>query len=300
MNIYHNENHVVLHFGIGLIGSAVQELFAQSNSNAFKTLELPFQWEKIDLIQSQFIKIFNKTTELLYNNQKLTIVWSAGKAGFLATEDEVETELTFFSKVAEELKNFSVNKQKAHVILLSSGGGMYEGQSNIGWMTKTKPLRPYGQLKNDTEDILTSLQEHFLKVSIIRPSSIFSTRIYKGRKGLINTLIANIKSGTQTTIYGDPNTLRDYVLDFDVAEVILDLVMDRREDDSLLVVASGKPTSIKQIIQMIENHSGKHAQVRYTLKKSNTGNITYNANKIIKGRRSQELGSLICKSIYLT
>lgn len=296
MYLYNIDNKLILQIGIGLIGKSFQSL---TLSNCSSAKEFPINWHSSDDVLKtistciQFINSQNKYYEFY-------LVWTAGKAGFTSQTDETKEELSLFKSImnqfSNELKSDFTSKT---VLMLSSAGGLYEAQKNIGYDSIPKPLRPYGHLKLAQENHLKSNSDNWDKLIIIRPSSIFSSSNTRGRKGLINTLVQNVLTNRVTNIYGDPTTLRDYVDVEDVAELIFACINNQvnKSDQKLqeYIVASGKPVSIHEIIHLIEARLNSPLRIRFTPVKLNTGDITYNPNKIIRGKKSQEFEFLIQK-----
>ena len=296
MKIYQFDRSVIIHFGLGLIGSSFYRMLSD-----FKTplVEATFQidWQNPDIAEA--ISYLNNKLLDKERNFKVQILWTAGKAGFSADASQTQFELKNFKiilgKLAEELST----KCQLELFFLSSAGGLYEGQTQIGSDSIANPKRHYGYLKLEQEIYINSIVEHFKKVLIVLPSSVFSIQRSVGRRGLINTLIENAQSGKVSQIFGDPTTLRDYVLDDDVSELLLRKMFDTEGKMKFerIIIASGIPVSISDIVKRLELIVGKPLYLRYTPIKYNAQHITYNPNSVSRGKRSRELDYLLRKAI---
>ncbi|NNE57006.1 MAG: NAD-dependent epimerase/dehydratase family protein [Hellea sp.] len=243
---------IVLIAGLGLIGRAVQDRLFTDDFNIDKNIEP--RWHDPDHLKQSFKSLALNITKFAgIGRGNVHLIWTAGKGGFLATKEEFETEqITFgaFCSLAEDLaKAYPVS---AHH--LSSAGGLFEGQRNISAGSKPLALRAYSQVKLAQEQKLKDLSDT-VKIHIYRPSSVYGYRGAKGRMGLAATLIKNGISGKVVKIYGRPDTLRDYVFVDDVAGFIA-LKVNRPEAGTYML-ASGKPTSMTEMIGLVRRAVGK-------------------------------------------
>ncbi len=266
----------VLHFGSGLIGKAIWNYMVKLNpelENNYTVLE--YYWGNE---QNQFAenwdKIFDKIKAL--ETDELHIVWAAGKAGFGAKEEEAQAELTHFTNAVKKIEKFSIEyKKKSFFYLMSSAGGIHEGLKLVNSPDKVSLKRPYGELKYAQENILR--QSKILKsVVTFRISSVYSHSNVSGRMGLISVLIKNGINNSVSNIFGAERTLRDYVLDDDIAKcVCLNLMKNRRTGFYIEYLIDGKPSSLNEIKLMVEKAVGKKLYLQYSLLQSNATDITF-------------------------
>jgi len=133
-------------------------------------------------------------TYTLDKNIDFEIIWSAGKVGVSSIEDECENELRFFKESIQSLLSqlYKFNNLIIHFILISSAGGLFEGQSFINKDAKPTPKRPYRNYKLAQKKFLSTLVNSSIESKIIyRPSSVFSIHNNTGRKGLLTVLFEN-------------------------------------------------------------------------------------------------------------
>jgi len=158
--------------------------------------------------------------------ETLDIIWSAGKAGFSSTDEDMRKEFETYSAIIKHLKNIEV---KVSFNLLSSAGGIYE---NSG---------AYWKLKQ--EDLLHELN---INARIYRISSVYGYKTKLGRSGLINAMIEKSLRREPVTIYANQNTLRDYI--FHTAQII----------------ANGRATSINTLLNVVSSITKKPIKAVYT------------------------------------
>jgi UDP-glucose 4-epimerase len=282
--------HAVAVFGVGLVGSALADrLRSLSGMNA---CWLPLDWadpeqrdRQLEEIRAQMVGSCGTAPE-----GRLTLVWSAGRAGFAAGRDETETELANFRAVlalgtrcAEELRN-----AKTRVVLFSSAGGLFEGQRQVDSSSVPRPRRPYGELKEAEERLLLSTR---IPAIIVRLSSVYGCVRAGQRAGLVSTLLLNGIRREVSSIFGSMDTLRDFVWANDVAAFVSHLILggfDSRETRTVLL-ASGRPSSIFEIQKIIEDLLGYKIYISHEPKASNRDDITFARSALPSGWVSTDL-----------
>jgi len=212
----------ILHFGIGLLGTAIKKSILQKaffEKVVFSSY--PFDWQKLEQIEVYLANFFNNNAEKLTNLEEIHIIWSAGKAIFNATQTQTNHQLDQFKLVLHQLfAQLTTNNISPIFHLMSSGGGLFEGQTLIETDSIPNPQRPYGEMKLAEEQFLLKHPLAF-PVNIYRLSSVYSVDVFDKRKGLMNVLMENGLRHRVSTIYGQENTIRDYVLDKDIANFLL-------------------------------------------------------------------------------
>lgn len=260
-------------FGAGLIGSSIiKTLVAQE---VYHVTRYSFPWndqrEQIRVIQ----KIADEEEE---RNRPVPsqwhIVWSAGRAGFSSSESETASELASYNRILDfAIRHASISRERSTIFhLISSAGGLYEGQSHITQSTIAKPLGPYGQLKAQQESLLEAAPDSLVK-HVYRPSSVFGPIEKNHRRGLVPTLILNGLQHQVSFIVGHLSTLRDYVWVEDISKFIVSNMSNT--DDGTYILASGKPTSILEIRKQIEKIIRRAVYINYSYAPSNSVDITF-------------------------
>ena len=288
MNLYLTKNNsgnsiAIIQFGIGLLGSAIANRI--SSNVPFKKVELkkfPFNWSEEDKYAKSIELFFSKYLEDFRKTSKTFVIWSAGRAGFEADSLEAENQLRQFKAVNTILSNNLVKiHMSTHYILLSSAGGLFEGQVAVNNNSKPLPLRPYGQLKLNEEQFIKE-NNLFDEFQILRISSVYSIDVLRKRKGLIQVLMENGLRHKVTNIFGNESTLRDYVLDQDIAKFISNsIITDEYNEMNFLV--SGKPSSIYEIRKSIEKVLGKCSYAVFSAVRTNSLDISF-SSAVVAGR----------------
>ena len=232
--------------GIGLVGSAIVRGCTRFGFTQISSVKL--NWDDPKKLASGMREGFSKLLELS-TEARIDFIWSAGNCGFNSSDSQTKIEMANFKIWIDEIRSILTEKQglKFCVHLVSSAGGLFEGQYVRNRDQEPSPKRPYGFLKLDQENALIDVFRNH--VQIYRLASVYGRNIHGGREGLCMTLCRNSLLGAVTTISGMDDTLRDYVFVDDVASFICRRVVKGMvEDDWLFFLVSGKPTSIFEIL----------------------------------------------------
>ena len=263
--------HVVALFGFGVVGGAI---FDHLTLRGFQCVSTPpVSWGQRDAFSRDLHGIAHRLVELSGDDCRMSVVWAAGRAGFAASSAEVELEMTSFELVVDMVASLAANVTglgRLAFFHVSSAGGLFEGQHNVGNASTPNPKRPYGVLKARQEAKLHLLPAAVAK-RIYRPSSIYGYIEPQKRMGLIPTLIYNGAIRRVSHIFGDISTLRDYVPADDIGAFIASEVLATHPEASSrpIILAAGKPTSIFEIKKVIESVIGHKMYTSYQLNQSN-------------------------------
>jgi nucleoside-diphosphate-sugar epimerase len=291
------DKRIILIFGVGLVGSAIVKSLTLFEK--FDVRKQKSDWRVLDNFQFQLNDLFN--TLDVRNLKRIDWVWSAGKAGFAANENEVDTEFLFYRAFLEQINEIEEQfgiKGKSFIHLVSSAGGLFEGQHVISKDAKPQPKRPYGRLKFKQENLMLNMFHN--RCRIYRPSSIFGFYAKGQRVGLITNLIINTLRSKVTSIYGKIDTQRDYVWGGDVADFIAKKVwfdFHSKEDVSSQThfLVSAKPTSIFEIIYTIQKITNLKVLQKFDKDFSNSDQIIFSRGIIPDGWSSSSLNTCIRK-----
>lgn len=295
-DIHSLNKRIVIVFGVGLVGSAIVKSLTLLDK--FHVRKLTSDWRVLDNFKLQLNDLSNKLD--VGNLKRIDWVWSAGKAGFAANENEVDTEFHFYRVFLEQLneleKQFDI-EDKSFVHLVSSAGGLFEGQRVISKDAKPQPKRPYGQLKFKQENLL--LDKFPNRCRIYRPSSIFGFYAKGKRVGLITNLIINTLRSKVTSIYGKIDTQRDYVWGGDVADFIARKVWtdfsSKAGPCETYFLVSAKPTSIFEIVYTIQTITNLKVLQKFDKTFSNSDQIIFSHSILPDGWKSSSLNTCIRK-----
>lgn len=302
--------HWVLVFGVGLIGdSLITELSRRGFSGAKR---LAFSWQpasgkaredEADAICGCIKARMDTHVNAGVSTSRISvdIIWSAGQGGFASTWATLDRELSAFLAViilsTRLLEMLPLAAHRFH--LTSSAGGLFEGLLNVGTEAMPAPLRPYGELKLEQEQLLhthcLAMRKH-----IYRPSSVYGFVSLNSRLGLITTLINNGMRGQVTNIFAEALTLRDYVLVSDVASFMAQKIeAGAAEADGTYLLASAKPTSVHEVIALLERVLEKPLYYVFRVTHDNTASNTYCPHAVANGFYPQDLETGI-RSVLLS
>ena len=168
------KNITCIVFGQGLIGCCVTNLLSIQSRTA--AIEIDVDWSDVNSLLDA-----SSILEIYRNNNGIEIVWSAGQGGFTANSSEMDKEFYLYEKTIRFLKQKF--EGSITVNLVSSAGGLYEGQQYIDEYTEVKPRRPYGCSKLRQEELLIM---EGIPHRIYRVASAYGIARNKARVGLIN------------------------------------------------------------------------------------------------------------------
>ncbi len=284
-NLPYSKSQLVLIIGLGLIGNSVFKILNNyvncviGNYN-FSWLNPLMQDIELKNMAINFNSILGNKSPFNQYSQ-LDILWCAGKCGFNASEQQTHAELETFRKISLFTSTLSANHPHKTIRfhLISSAGGLFEGQKEVNFSNPPVPYRPYGILKLCQENIVLSMPNAIQKI-IYRPSSVYGPIQKLGRLGLIPALILNGLSKKVTYISGNLTTLRDYIFVSDVGRFIVSKVLfsDKLENLSIFFIVSGKPTSILEIKKHIEKKLNRKIYLNFNYTATNDRNITFHQN----------------------
>jgi nucleoside-diphosphate-sugar epimerase len=276
--------------GMGLIGSAVRS--ALIKNYGFSTSSLAYTWDGLpdqnemeaDEIQKAIIQMVHFFS-LNHSGAKIRvkILWVAGRAGFAADEEVLKLELDHYQRVLKRARNLTEALTEAEIgfYLVSSAGGIFEGQRCIDKHSKPQPLRPYGRIKQMQEELLQAENATMSKF-IYRPSSVYGDIFQGHRMGLISAMVLSAVNQTKIMISGNLNTLRDYVYAGDVGAF---LGRELVEPGNCIIqapvfLASGRACSILEIRHKVEYVTRRKTYIAFDLRSSNMDDNTYSSHAL--------------------
>jgi UDP-glucose 4-epimerase len=245
-------------FGLGVIGNEVRRALLRQPpvaeaAHAF-SWQPPAQPAEGDAIAAE---VAARCRRLADSGRpvRINVVWSAGRGGFDLTAAAFADELASFRRVTD-LAAALARRADARVAfhMLSSAGGLFEGQTGVAADSAPAPRRLYGSLKLAQEEHLASHPGEFER-HVYRPSTVYGFAGFEKRMGLIVRLIWDKIGNRVTEIFGSLQTTRDYLLVSDAARFIAARMADApagRRDCRTWILASGKPTTINEVIRVID------------------------------------------------
>lgn len=278
-------------FGLGLIGASISA--ALQSQLSLDRQFLPFDWHDPTIQTKQIEIIHKKIIDELSQKPHATfdLVWSAGRAGFAASARETTLELESFKRVllmARRVADHCPNQVRgAH--LISSAGGLFVGQRYVTSTSVPKPKSSYGMLKMSQEQMLVDVLEAY-STYIYRLSTAYGMIRPGQRRGLITALIANGVQNKITYITGRMTTLRDFVAVDDVTHFVLSkLKQTNHPVNNVFMLVSGKPSTIQEIQNAVEDAIKHKLYVNFLLDPSNEQDISFAPTVIPNGWQPSSL-----------
>lgn len=147
---------------------------------------------------------------------------------------------------------------------ISSGGTVYGDpqQVPVSEDAPTNPIGVYGQLHVKAEAEVLAARERGLDARILRCATVYGEHQEPDRgQGAVVTFLHRIEAGEPIEIFGEGETVRDYVYAGDVAAAIVAL-LDLPEAPPVLNLGSERPTPLNELRELVEKQVGKEAILR--------------------------------------
>ena len=157
------------------------------------------------------------------------------------------------------------NQPQTHLIFFSSGGTVYGNPRSLPVMEDSAiaPLSNHGASKASQELFCGALRARGHAVTILRPSNAYGPgQTVKSGFGLVRTVLEHARLGTEMEIWGDGESVRDFIHVDDVAEACARLV-SLPEDSGTYNLGSGKGHSVNEVLRIVESVGGREVKRTY-------------------------------------
>lgn len=185
-----------------------------------------------------------------------TVVVVTGRSSPAQAEREPATAAT---ELAEDRELFDLLSRRAgparqRVLLASSGGAVYDTQypPPFDERSPTAPASAYARLKLDIEEAFLAGASERSERSVLRLSNVYGPgqRLGTGQ-GVVGYWFRALLDEEPIRLFGDPETIRDYVYVDDVAEAFVAAHHSARPLPPVLNVGSGEPTSLRALVHVL-------------------------------------------------
>lgn len=200
---------------------------------------------------------FNKSTDFskllegqdcVYHLVSTNIPSNSGKN----ISEELEANIIVTSKLLDACVEQGVKK----VIFMSSGGTVYGKRMECPLKEDlpTYPINSYGLQKITIEKLLYMYNYMYnLDYRVIRLANPFGPyQRPNGKLGAVTTFTYKAIKNEPITLYGDGSVVRDFIYIDDAVNAIL-TIADGEDYNKVFNVGSGKGTSIKELLNLIED-----------------------------------------------
>lgn len=261
-------------FGAGLIGRSVIDALAGRHQAGMSTM--PLQWSSPAARTADLAAIDAQLRSELRACSAVRILWSAGRAGFLSSDSDAAEELASFREIVQLSESIAKDHpdRRLSFHMVSSAGGLFEGQRHVNSSNTPEPRRPYGRLKLAQERILNG--SAMSRSRIYRVSSVYGHVTRGVRSGLVPTLITDGFRRSVTRINATSRTLRDFVFADDLGAYIAQQLLDTSDDKPVIsLLTRNRPCSLLEVQHMIEGIFQRKLYVSYSVDAGNSADITF-------------------------
>ncbi|HEX7828409.1 MAG TPA: NAD-dependent epimerase/dehydratase family protein [Thermoanaerobaculia bacterium] len=267
--------HRILAFGAGLIGTSVIDSLRLRTPLSLSVL--PLDWSDASRRATDLAHVESEAMNAAVRGARISILWSAGRAGFNGSEQSTALELDSWREVLAMSARIAGRFKGVAFHLVSSAGALFEGQRLVTRDAEPLPRRPYGRLKLEQERLLLA-EDRFAARCIYRVSTAYGPLRPNVRAGLVSALLLAAARREVTRITGRMDTLRDFVFSDDVGAFIADAILGSEPRDEISVLASGRPSSLMEVQSMVEQVVGRRLLVTYERETANAEDITFAAS----------------------
>ena len=261
--------------GAGFIGTYLVKFLNESGnsitifddfSNSNKHSIQNFEELGIKIIEGD-IRDFKKISNAVKDHD--IVIHLAAK---ISVVDSIKNPSKTFSVNVEGTKNVLLSCKKNNIkkIIVSSSAAVYgEGKKNffINEKTKTNPISPYGESKTIMEqEIINFANKNKINFIILRFFNVYGNGQTKEYAGVITKFSEKIKKNKTIEIFGDGNQIRDFISISDIITSISKAI--EYSKNGIFNIASGIPTNINELADLMLKISNKRLNIKYLPQKS--------------------------------
>jgi len=145
-------------------------------------------------------------------------------------------------------------KYSKRLVFISSGGTVYGNQTELPIKedASTNPINHYGCLKLCTEHILiTYALQQGADIIIARIANVYGPgQQFEKGVGFIDAVIKRAIEGKPVTVFGNGDSVRDYIFVTDACKMLLSL-FEYKGNYNVFNLSTGKGASQRQIIEIV-------------------------------------------------
>lgn len=193
-----------------------------------------------------------------------TVVVTTGRSSPAQAEREPATAAT---ELAESRELFELLAQRPpagrehrRILLASSGGAVYDTSRPAPYdeLAPTAPASAYARLKLDIEEAFLAGAGQISQRTVLRLSNVYGPgqRLGTGQ-GVVGHWFRALLDGEPIRLFGDPETIRDYVYVADVADAFVFAAQAAEPPPPVLNIGSGEPTSLRALVHVLLRAAGR-------------------------------------------
>lgn len=265
-------NNILFIGGAGFIGSNLIKSFTDKTNYSIFVLEPPYANtlrlsmynDKISLLKG-LISDFESLKKHIEDNKINKIVHLVSKLIPGSNFNDYNNELENIIIPTIKLTNLC-SEMNIMFIYFSSGGTVYGNsiQEKLSESESLAPISYYGISKQMIENsILFEHRTKKLDFLIIRPSNPYGPgQALFANQGLISTSLGKIKNNEPIIIWGDGNSIRDYIYIDDLSNIFFNLIENKIKNE-IINLGSGVGHSINDVITIFKDTVLERFEVKY-------------------------------------
>ncbi len=159
----------------------------------------------------------------------------------------------------------AAEKAGARKIVLASSAAVYgDASPPLAETARTAPLSPYGESKLALEKLAAGFNGRSLRTVSLRYFNVYGPRqSLASESGVVARFVDVLCAGRTPVIYGDGTQTRDFIYVSDVVEANMLAMRKREADGQAFNVATGRPTSLKELLSALGRILGRGAAPRF-------------------------------------
>ena len=252
---------VIVMGGDGFIGSHLAEKLMESGHNVTVFDRFPYKItrnlehlkRRIKMVSGEYANRMDVKNALRRNEVAYHCIWTSTPIS--SWNDpclEIDENIRLSAQLFEVASEAGIRK----IVFPSSGGTVYGRHRGIKLAESLlpRPFCPYGIAKLTVEHLLNYYRESKgLASDVYRIGNAFGPRQpISSPQGVIAVWMSKIVSREKIRVYGDNETLRDYVYVKDIVHLMMHSLTDLQES-STFNIGSGRGTSIMELLNIFKS-----------------------------------------------
>jgi len=265
--------NILLIGGAGYIGSNIISHLNRDGAASIFVLEPEFA--SLNRLDGLSVKVFrgdignlDLLKSIIFDNKIDTVIHLVSTLIPGSTFDDYQRDFTDVIFPSIRLMELCCEKC-IKFVYFSSGGTVYgDRKKMVEPFKEDDPMAPisyYGWSKQMMENsILYMNRTKGLSYVILRPSNPYGHgQNLHGKQGLIAVALGKVLSNESIQIWGDGNTVRDYIYIDDLGRAVVDVLMNNHIVNTTLNIGSGIGYSINDIISVLNSIVEEEVKVEY-------------------------------------